>query len=59
MDLGNRWKDIWIGTRNHAGMYTMMLVPIFDFVLTVLQFIVFTGSEPEHKKIDGQRNWSF
>jgi hypothetical protein len=31
----------------------------FDFVLTVLQFIVFTGSEPECKKIDGQRNWSF
>jgi hypothetical protein len=40
-------------------MYAMMLVPMFDFVLTVLQFIVFTGSEPERKKIDGKRNWSF
>jgi len=59
LDLGNQWEDIRIGARNHAGMYAMMLVSIFDFVLTVLQFIVFTGSKPEHKKIDGQRNWSF
>ena len=27
LDLGNRWEDIWIGARNHAGMYAMMLVP--------------------------------
>ncbi len=35
LDLGNRSPDIWISTRYYAGMYAMMLVPIFDLVLTV------------------------